>query len=436
MKRFRGMRTLRLRTGPAVVAASACVLGLAVPAAQATRIVPWKAVEVLSPAGGGYAELVAIACVGARPCVGAGSYSPAKPPGTREAMVAAESEKGRWSRAVLVRLPSNEAASLQDATLASVACPSARSCVAVGYYTWGSNNKGGLITTGHGTTWSRGRTPVLPRGVAASEGAALSGVSCPRTGDCEAVGGWGLGSGQAMAEAMTRGRWQRAVTIPPPANADTRPAAYLSSVSCTGVGQCVAVGGYTDKTGAEVAMAALESKGKWGRAVEVGLPRGAAASPTGTLYAVSCAGKATCEAAGDYTTSGGAQAAFVEEESRGRWRDAVQITSLPSGAQTSPPTVELGGISCTPASCLTVGTYRDKAGGLVPMTVLGSGRTWERAKSFGLPHGAAAGSGQSATLIAVTCDAADIYCTGVGDYTPVGGLATGATEAMAAAGGM
>ncbi len=436
MKPVSRIFTLRLRTCLAIAAVSACVLGLATPAAQAARSVPWKAVEVLSPAGGGYAELVAIACVGARPCVAAGSYSPAKPPGTREAMVAAESEKGRWSRAVLVRLPSNEAPSLQSATLSSVACPSARSCVAVGYYTWGSNNKDGLITTGHGTTWSRGRTPVLPRGVAASEGAALSGVSCPKTGDCEAVGGWGLASGEAMAEAMTRGRWQRAVTIPPPASANVHPAAYLSSVSCTAVGQCVAVGGYTDKTGAEVAMAALESKDKWGRAVEIGLPRGAAVSPTATLFGVSCAGKATCEAAGDYTTSGGAQAAFVEQESRGRWRDAVQIASLPSGAQTSPPTVELGGISCIPLSCLAVGDYRNKAGALIPMTVLGLGRTWERAQSFGLPHGAAAGSGQSATLIAVTCDAADIFCTGVGDYTPVGGLATGATEAMAAAGGM
>jgi hypothetical protein len=434
MKRSRG--TLRVRARLAVAAAAACVAGLTVAPAYATYIAPWHSAEVLSPAGGGYAQLVAIACVGARPCVAAGSYSPAKPPGTREAMVAAESSKGRWSRAVLVKLPSNENATLQDATLSSVACPSARSCVAVGYYTWGSNNKDGLISTGHGATWSRGRTPVLPAGVAASEGAALSGVSCPKTGDCEAVGGWGLGSGQAMAEAMARGRWQRAVTIRPPANAYVRPAAYLSSVSCTAVGQCVAVGGYTDKTGAEVAMAALESKGKWGRAVHVGLPRGAAVSPTATLFAVGCAGKVTCEAAGDYTTSDNAQAAFVEQESRGRWRDAVQVASLPSGAQRSPSTVELGGISCSPLSCLAVGDYRDKAGALVPMTVLGSGRTWERAKSFGLPHGAAAGSGQSATLIAVTCDAADIFCTGVGDYTPVGGLATGATEAMAAAGGM
>jgi hypothetical protein len=425
-------RTLSLRAGLAVAAVSACVLGLAVPAAQATRIVPWHAVEVLSPAGGGYGQLNSIACPRAGACEAVGSYYISKPGGSQP-MVSAEGKHG-WSRAVLVKLPSNAMGEGQNTMLPSIACPSARSCVAVGYYTWGTNTLDGLITTGHGTSWSKGRTPVLPSGVAATDGAAISGVSCPKTGDCEAVGGYGLSTGfagQAMAEAMSRGRWQRAVTIRPPANAFVRPAAYLSSVSCRAVGQCVAVGHYTEKTGVEVTMAAVESRGKWGRAVEVGLPRGSAGSPEAEFTSVSCTG-AVCEAVGTYTTRSGQSTAFAVEETRGRWRDSVQITSLPAGARKTAPTVELFGISCLPNACLAVGDYENQAGAQVPMAVLGFGRTWERGKSTGLPAHAATGSAQDARLWAVTCDAKDLYCSAAGNYNP----ATGSPEAMAAAGGM
>jgi hypothetical protein len=434
MKLFRGMRTLTLRTFLAIAAASACVVGLAIPAAQATRIVPWKAVEVLSPAKGGSGNLRAIACVGARPCEAAGYYTPLVTPGATDPMVAADA-RGHWSRAIPVRLPSNAEVALQNSELASIACTSARFCVAVGYYTWGIGFMDGLITTGHGTRWSRGRTPVLPKGVLATESAALSGVSCPKSGDCEAVGGYGLptGPGQAMAEAMTRGRWQRALSIRPPANASASPAPYLSSVSCIAVGQCVAVGHYwAGKAKVQVTMAALESKGKWGRAVEVGLPRGSTGSEEAEMTSVSCV-KAVCEATGTYTTRFGQSTAFVVEESRGRWKDAEQITSLPAGALKASPTVELFGISCIPNACMAVGAYENRAGALVPMAVVGLGRTWERAKATGLPHGAAADSTtDSSPLWAVTCDASELYCAAAGDYA----LPTPGSQAMAAAGGL
>jgi hypothetical protein len=433
MQRFSGTFTLRLRACLAIVAASACLLGLAVPAAQATRIVPWKAVEVLTPAGGGYGQLNSIACPKAGACEAVGSYYIPKPGGSQP-MVAVEGRHG-WSRAVRIRLPSNAEGEGQNTMLPSIACPSARSCVAVGYYTWGTGFMDGLITTGHGTSWSKGRTPVLPKGVVATDGAAFSGVSCPKTGDCEAVGGYGLSTGSAglpMAEAMTRGRWQRAVTIRPPANAYARPAAYLSSVSCTAVGQCVAVGHYTDKATAEVAMAAVETRGKWGRAVEVGLPARSAGSPEAEMTSVSCV-RAVCEAAGTYTIRSGQSTAFVAAEMRGRWRDAVQITALPTGAQKTAPTVDLFGISCIPNACMAVGAYQNQAGALVPMAVVGLGRTWERAKSTPLPRGAAGGGAQGSQLWAVACDAADLYCTAAGDYAP----ATGSPQAaMVAAGGM
>ena len=81
---------------------------------------------------------------------------------------------------------------------------------------------------------------------------------------------------------------------------------------------------------------------------------------------------------------------------------------------------------------LAVGAYQNTSGELVPMAVTGEGSQWQRAVSTGIPSPAAKGSLQNAALIAVSCDAAEIYCTAVGDYADTGGI----DEAMAASGGM
>jgi hypothetical protein len=426
------MGAQKLRIGLPVVVAAACLLGLAVPPASATYVPPWRAAEVLSPAGGGYAQLVAVACPGARTCEATGSYSPGKS-GTRLAMVAAE-VKGHWSRAVRVRLPVNAAAAIEDSTLASVSCPSARSCVAVGYYTFGTNIEQGIIATGHGTTWARARVASLPANRLASQDAYLTGVSCPKTGDCAAVGGYTTKAGvEPMVQTMTRGRWRRAIAIRLPANAAADPAAHLTSVSCTAVGRCVAVGGYNDKALDAQAMAAYETKGHWGRAVRVPLPASAAVQSLALLTAVSCVHTVYCAAAGTYFTKTDTQGAYVQTETRGRWHAAVRITALPAGAQTSGPAVLLTGLSCLTSGCLAAGAYQDKASALVQMTVLGSGRTWGRGVPVRLPHGAAAGAAQTAELSGVTCYPVGIDCTGAGEYTATG--SPDISEAMTAVGG-
>ena len=76
---------------------------------------------------------------------------------------------------------------------------------------------------------------------------------------------------------------------------------------------------------------------------------------------------------------------------------------------------------------------QDNAGALVPMTVLGSARTWGRAVPVRLPHGAAGGAAQTAELIAVTCYPVGVDCTGAGNYTAAGSPDIG--EAMTAVGG-
>jgi hypothetical protein len=425
------MRALRLRI-VLPVAVSACLLGLAAPAALATYVPPWRAAEVLSPRGGGYAQLVSVACPATRTCEAAGSYAPPKS-GARLPMVAAE-VKGHWSRAVRVRLPANALGAIQNSTLASVSCPSARSCVAVGYYTFGTNIEQGILAAGHGTSWARAKVASLPANRRPDQDAFLSGVSCPKAGDCVAVGGYTTKAGVVpMVQVMNRGRWRRAVAIRLPANAAASAAAHLVSVSCTAVGRCVAVGAYNDKALNAQAMAVFETKGRWGRAVRVPLPANAAVNSLVLPTAVSCVGTEYCTATGTYVSKTGANTAYAQTETHGRWRAAVQITKLPAGARTSSPIVELDGISCTPAGCLASGSYSDKAGGLVPMTVLGSGRTWARAVPVRLPKGAVAGAAQDAQLYGVTCYPVGLDCTSAGFYVQSASPGTG--EAMVASGG-
>ena len=156
----------------------------------------------------------------------------------------------------------------------------------------------------------------------------------------------------------------------------------------------------------------------------------AAVQSLALLTAVSCVRTVYCAAAGTYFTKTDTQGAYVQTETRGRWRAAVRITALPAGAQTSGPAVLLTGLSCLSSGCLAAGAYQDKASALVPMTVLGSGRTWGRGVPVRLPHGAAAGAAQTAELIGVTCYPVGIDCTGAGEYTATG--SPDISEAMSA----
>jgi hypothetical protein len=100
-------------------------------------------------------------------------------------------------------------------------------------------------------------------------------------------------SGQAL---LTRagGRWTSTDAPRPPSGLPTS----FASISCTDVGQCVAVG---TETGADVALVASYTDGVW-TAEDLGVPPFARGSDaTATLTMVSCF-DTTCLAAGRWTS--------------------------------------------------------------------------------------------------------------------------------------
>ncbi len=266
----------------------------------------------------------------------------------------------------------------------------------------------------------------LPSGAAVSgQDAALESVACPRERDCLAVGSYSErgGADQPMAIAAAT-VWRRGEELPLPFGADADPGAQqavLESVSCRTVGACVAVGYYTDQHGNAEPMVLSESAGTWGVPSELTLPVNAA--PTGqnsALYAVSCpGGVGHCVAVGYYTDVDGNSEAMVVGQSGGAWASAAEL-ELPLGANETAGAEQaaLYSVACTePGDCFAVGSYSDLAGNGEPMAVRETVGVWRAAEELSLPANAIPSPvGQYADLYSIACTGPR-SCIAVGSYT-------------------
>ena len=138
-----------------------------------------------------------------------------------------------------------------------------------------------LLTSPAGASPLRG----APAGGTFSGG--LSGVSCPGTATCWAVGT--AGNGFAAADRWDGSAWA-VKSLPRPQGATI---SSMKSVSCAGLADCWAVGSY-QKAAGELAFAEHWNGARWS---VVAVPSVATATNT-ALIAVSCPGTATCWAVG------------------------------------------------------------------------------------------------------------------------------------------
>jgi hypothetical protein len=209
----------------------------------------WTATEAPKPAGAGAdpaddpAGLGSVACSSASSCAAAGNYTDSS--GNPQGWLLTGSGTS-WT-ATEAPLPAGAAADPAD-ELFSVACPSASSCVAVGSYTDSSGNRQGWLLTGSGTSWTATEAP-LPAG-AGDELAGLYSVACPSASSCVAAGYYTDSSGNLQGLLLTgSGTSWTATEVPLPAGAAADPEAALYSVACPSASSCVAAGYYTDSSG-------------------------------------------------------------------------------------------------------------------------------------------------------------------------------------------
>ena len=402
-------------------AALAALFGLSAPTASASPTAStsptarWRPTVVPSPSGGSYGILAGVTCASATSCVAGGTYYSASH--STLPMIAAESG-GKWKAVATLRLPSNALSGVdQSATGTPVACPAKTSCVAVGSYRTAAG-LGAFIATGSGHKWGTAFSPTWPKGAIVPPVGYLSGVSCAGRGTCVAVGGYtdAAGNGEPMVVAESGKHWRRASAIRLPSNAAANPDAHLTAVSCPKAGDCEAVGTYTATGNQGEALAVGETKGRWGKAAEIKLPK-VNVEPLAELLSVSCPSPGSCVAVGSYITLSGLMAALAVREVRSHWQPGVHLTALPAGAATgNSQLANLNGVSCTSSQCVAVGQYTDPQGGQLAMAISESGGKWARGVQVSPPPHGASGSAQSVDLFAVTCLRSG-SCTAVGDYT-------------------
>jgi hypothetical protein len=257
----------------------------------------------------------------------------------------------------------------------------------------------------------------------------LNTIACSTRATCIAGGSFDAASrGELpMIAVESAGKWGRAVALrlPPGANpADQN--ALVASVACPGPkgeNECVAVGYYDDAAGMQ-AFAAEGSGTRWGRASKITLPPGAGASGTGALSGLRCKVAGACIAVGGYESASGSDAGMVVTQSRGRWLRGARIAP-PANAATTTSNAHLSAIACEAADeCVAVGAYFTKSGASEGMAVTEVKGRW--AKSVATPAPGNAPKLPEVELYSIGCSP-HRYCVAVGAYF----TKSGAGEALA-----
>jgi hypothetical protein len=187
-------------SGVSCTAASACVavgnygLNDGTTAALAERWdgISWIEAAVPAPAGATWAALSSVACESSTACIAVGNYSP---DGGITTLTLAES----WDGSAWTILASNNPAGASYASLETVSCTAAVTCMAVGQSSDG-NNASPLAEIWDGTAWSLDSPPNPP----GATGSTLHGVSCTSATVCMAVG---LYPGASLQEKTLTELW-------------------------------------------------------------------------------------------------------------------------------------------------------------------------------------------------------------------------------------
>ncbi len=326
-----------------------------------------------------------------------------------------------------VPLPS-AAVAANGYSLTSTSCPAAGDCVAVGSYTDSSFNLQGLIQTESGGSWSASTvdlSPIPP--VLNDSNPQLTSVSCTAVGDCVAVGSFydALGP-EGLIETERNGTWAAAkLNLSSLPSVSGIPNVSLTSVSCPSTGNCAAVGYYMDASGNQQGLLASESNGTWTASeADVG-PLGGASQPSTTLVQVSCVSSGNCAAVGSYSDTAGDILPVIETESGGTWGEGVpDMSRLPSVASAGTQDALLQSVSCPSAgNCTAVGSYVDgtaNGGSIQGMLLAESNGSWAPATEAPLPGDAYATGGGSGTPAQSDLTLASVSCASAGNCTAVG----------------
>ena len=356
-----------------------------------------------------------VACPSAGNCTAAGIYSDSPPQDNPSGGVFVADEKdGKWGTGVpATGAPGLNTATLTIPSVSGISCPSAGNCVVAGEYpeypdVAGQQNNEPYLLAERGGNWRSGVEVPGAAALNGDAGATVTSVSCASAGNCAVGGSYWTTSAETQSKAFvaseTNGTWHNAITVPGTAAA-TGGAAGVQAVSCPRGGNCVAVGSdgpefaVTDVNGTwdnavtiagivaaigslscpangdcvaggaislgklvgdKKAAVVTETNGTWGKAIIVPGLTSVPGQQDSNVTSISCTSAGNCTAGGyyqyRYKMPDGGFAAFAVTEVNGAWARLKVISGL--SALTTSHRDAINAVSCTaPAACTAVGTY-------------------------------------------------------------------------------
>jgi hypothetical protein len=242
--------------------------------------------------------------------------------------------------------------------------------------------------------------------------AEIDAIACPKAGACVAAGTCSDARGNAFGVLLQEsgGSW-KAVKAPLPKGTRSPVTAYFYEVGCSAVGDCMAVGAYSDVLGGQIngnTLPLLETlhAGHWSF-VHVKLPPDADFHVKGVLTAVSCPAMNSCTIVGSYAVSGQPQP-FIVTRSSSTWSTMVAPTPGSTGGGPGPgDNFTLEDVTCfSLGRCAAVGSYNTDSGPMALFDLEAKG-VW---KSISVPQAS------QAYLMDVACPTATV-CRAVGSLS-------------------
>jgi len=292
-------------------------------------------------------EFAALTCPAVGSCVAVGGGTSS----TSSGGVIGTLSDGSWTLTAAPLPPT--APTGAEGFLSSVTCPAVGACVAAGYeIALGATS---VTEEGFTETLSAGQWTATAASVASKKSSPtlslLQSVACPTAGSCLAGGIMADKShkaGEGLLETLANGNWS-SVNVPLPPDANPGLSGQFSDVSCPAVGVCVAASDYVDTSGNQQALIETLNGGTW-TAIEAPLPADAGADPLAALGGVTCPSPGSCVAVGSYTNATGAELGLVDTLSDGTWT----ATEAPLPAST--PGIVLDTSESTSASAFATAT--------------------------------------------------------------------------------
>jgi len=335
---------------------------VAAPGAGASPTPTWTDTELAGALNdNGYALVTSVSCTSATSCVAGGSYADSN--SDTQAFVSVLSGTTWTDTKVAGALNTGGTASV-----ASVSCTSATSCVAGGQYEDSYGNYQAFVSVLSGTTWTDTEVAgALNTGGAASVGS----VSCTSATSCVAGGQYvdSNGNYQAFVSVFNGTTW----TDTEVAGAlNTGGVATVTSVSCTSATSCVAGGQYEDSDGYYQfqAFVSVFNGTTWTDTEVAGALN--ASGNAASVNSVSCTSATSCVAGGNYEDSNHKTLAFVSVLSGTTWTDTEVAGALNTGGNAA-----VNSVSCTSAtSCVAGGSYTDSNSKTLAFVSVFNGTTW------------------------------------------------------------